>query len=132
MARFEDRMNDLFGRFLEGFEGGETALWSPALDIAESDQAVTVKVELPGMKPDDIDVSVQGDLLTLSGEKREESEDKREDYYHVERRYGSFRRAIPLPASVDPDKIEARHRDGVLTITLPKSEQAKARKIDVK
>ncbi len=128
-----DRMLDrFFGDWgLPSFGAAGTTAW-PALDVMERDDAIVIKAEAPGMKPEDINVSVHGNALTISGEKKEEHEDKREGYYHTERRYGTFRRTVTLPSEVDVDKIEAAHRDGVLTITLPKSEQAKPRQIEVK
>jgi HSP20 family protein len=127
-------MNDLFGRFFGDWGMAPlsgTGTWFPALDLAEKDDAFVVKAELPGIKPDEIDISVQGNTLTLSSEKTESSEDSGENYYHTERRYGAFRRDVTLPAEVNAEKIEASHRDGVLTITLPKSEQAKPKKIKI-
>jgi len=133
MTRFEDAMHDMFDRVLGAWETpfAEPA-WVPALDIAEREDEIVIKAELPGMKAEDIDISVQGNTLTLSGEKSTESEKKEENYYHVERRYGTFRRTLTLPTQVDPDKIEAHHAHGVLTITLPKSEKERARRIPVK
>lgn len=133
------RLHDDFDRMMDRFLGdwgwpalGGQAAWGPALDIAERDDAVVVKAELPGMKADDVNVSVQGNVLTINGEKKQETEDKQENYYHVERRYGNFQRSVMLPSEVDVDRIEAQHRDGVLTITLPKTETAKPRQIKVK
>ncbi|MCF7957996.1 MAG: Hsp20/alpha crystallin family protein [Phycisphaerae bacterium] len=87
---------------------------------------------MPLCKPDDIEISVHGNTMSISGEKKEKIEEKKKDYYHMESRYGSFRRELILPAEVHADKIEARCQEGVLTITLPKAEKAKARKIMVK
>ena len=99
--------------------------------MAEHDDAIVVKAELPGLNPDDIEVSVHGNTLTLSGEKKESSEDKGDNYYHVERRYGRFHRDVLLPAEVDAEKVEANYKDGVLTITVPKTEEAKPKKIKI-
>jgi HSP20 family protein len=134
-GRLQDEMESLFDRFfgsdwpLEPFRMGYG--W-PAMDIAERENEVLVKADLPGMKADDIDISVHGNVLTISGEKKESTEDKRENYYHTERRYGSFRREINLSSAVDVDKIKAEYHDGILTVTLPKTEQAKPKKISVK
>lgn len=134
LARLEDEFSDLFRRFFGDWrpfgvgEGG----WAPALDFAERDDAVVVKVDLPGVKNDDIDISVQDGTLTIRGEKKEESEDKGEGYRYVERRYGSFQRQVALPTGVDPDKVEANYAEGVLTVTLGKDESAKPRRIAVK
>jgi len=134
LAAFREEVNDLFSRFFEGEgwpfsrEGG----WTPALDIAERDDAIVVEAELPGMSAEDIDISVEGDTLIIRGEKMQQREEKGETYYHTERRYGSFKRTIPLPSTVEADKIEATHKDGVLKITLPKSQASLPKKIKVK
>jgi HSP20 family protein len=131
LARLQDSMNDLLGRFFEEDFPFAEPTW-PALDVAERDDAVEVKAELPGVKPQDIELTMQGNTLVISGQKKEETEQKEKNFYRSERRYGSFRRTIPLPAGVDAAKIDASHKDGVLTILLPKSEQAKPKKITVK
>ncbi|HOF19453.1 MAG TPA: Hsp20/alpha crystallin family protein [Phycisphaerae bacterium] len=126
-------MSDLLDRFFGDFGWPtERGAWAPALDVAERDDAIIVRAELPGMKADDIDLQVQGNTLTIRGEKKESHEDKGENYHHVERRWGSFQRVIPLPESVDADHIDAKYADGVLQVTLPKTERAKPRKITVK
>jgi HSP20 family protein len=135
LARLQDDMNSLFGRFFDDWgltpwSNGRT--WAPVLDLAEREDAVVVKAEVPGLKPDEIDISVQGNVLTISGEKKEEHKDEKDNYYHVERRHGYFRRDVTLPADVDSEKVEATCRDGVLTVTLPKSEQARPKRIAVK
>lgn len=101
--------------FMEGF--GE---FNPRLDVTETDQEVKITAELPGLEEKDIDVSLSHDTLTISGEKKNEKEDKSENYYRLERSYGSFQRAIALPAEVDGDKVKATFKNGVLQITLPK------------
>jgi HSP20 family protein len=133
LARLHDEMDNLLGRFFGDWEWpvfGQ-ARW-PALDVAEGENEYVVKAEVPGCKADDIDISIHGNVLTISGEKKEEQEKKEKGYYHVERSYGSFRREVSLGGDVDADKIEAACKDGVLTITLPKSEKAKATKIKIK
>jgi len=133
MARLHDEVDDLFRSF---FEDWDWPVWSrgrrPAIDIAENENEFVVKAEVPGCKADDIDISVHGNMLTISGEKKAEEEKKEKGYYHVERSYGSFRRHLHLATEVDPNKIEAICKDGVLTITLLKSEKAKAVKVKVK
>jgi HSP20 family protein len=122
-------MEDLFERPIWK-PNGERA-WMPVVDIFEKDDKFVVKAELPGMKVEDIDVSVAGDTLTIKGEKKTESEIKDEDYYRCERTYGSFFRSILLPSTVDPSKIEANTEDGILEVTLPKFAQVKLKKIAV-
>jgi HSP20 family protein len=103
----------------------------PALDVFERDDKFVVKAELPGIKEDDIHVSVVGDTLSIKGEKNTETEVKEEDYYRSECSYGSFYRSIPIPANVDASKIEASFEDGVLEVALPKSAKVKPKKIAV-
>jgi HSP20 family protein len=104
-------------------------MWAPALDVVEKDDRFTVKVELPGVKEEDVDVSISGDLLTISGKKEAESEVKKKGYYYKESSSGSFSRSITLPSMVEVGKIEACYEKGVLEITLPKAVEAKPKKI---
>ena len=103
----------------------------PALDVEETDDAVIVRAELPGLRPNDFTVEATEDRLVLRGEKGEEREEQGRGFHRLERRYGSFVRSIALPCEVDPDGTTARYRDGVLRVTLPKSEASKARRIRV-
>jgi HSP20 family protein len=127
-------MEDLERRF-EDFVGGRLSAegkgWMPATDLYEKDDRYIVRVDLPGMKEEDIEVSIVGDMLTIKGEKQEEMEVKEEDYYQCERSYGSFFRSIDLPSMIDAGKIEASYMDGVLEVTLPKSAEVKPKKIAV-
>ena len=106
----------------------------PAIDIAENDAAYKITAELPGMEPSSVDVTVSGDTLIIKGEKRQETEEKKENYYLCERSFGSFQRSFSLPAGVDRDKISAELAKGVLTIALPKTAEAQQqqKKIEVK
>jgi HSP20 family protein len=106
----------------------------PAVDLAETDKAYTVTAELPGMDEKDIDVSINGDMLVIKGEKRQEKEEKNKNYYLSERSYGQFQRSFSLPTGIDRDKIAAEFSKGVLTLTLPKSAEAQQqqKKIEVK
>jgi HSP20 family protein len=117
-----------FGRGLfdvEPFWRGEVS-WgkAPAVDIAESDKAYEITAELPGMDESNIDVKFSDGTLTIKGEKKDEKEEKKKDYYLSERRYGSFQRSFGVPDDVDADKIEAHFKNGVLTVTLPKRPEA--------
>jgi HSP20 family protein len=105
--------------------------WMPAVDVMEGKDKLTVKAELPGFRREDLDVTVHENNLVISGERKTEEDQKDAAYYRSERFYGRFQRSIALPFSVDTGKIEARYRDGLLTITLPKSEHAKAKQIEV-
>ena len=135
VARFRGEMDRMFEHFLGGWcpttLSGE-GLWGPAIDVRETENEVIVDVEIPGLEPGDLDVSVTDGRLTVKGEKKLEREEKKGDFRLAERSYGSFSRTVDLPASVEAEKAEARHRQGVLTVTLPKTEKSKARKIDVK
>ncbi|MBU0729335.1 MAG: Hsp20/alpha crystallin family protein [Proteobacteria bacterium] len=96
--------------------------WNPQLDLLESDDKITVKAEVPGIEPKDIDISIDRDMLVIKGEKKHEKEESGERYHRVERSFGSFYRAVRLPGEVDRDKIDAKYTNGVLDITLPKVE----------
>jgi len=103
--------------------------WHPTVDVGETNDEVVVKAEMPGMSKDDIEINVEDNQLILSGEKKQEQKDT--NYYRVERSYGAFRRIFTLPARVDVSKVKATYQDGVLTVRVPKSEAAKARKIEI-
>ena len=126
-------IDDLFDSFFRGLDRPFAGykVW-PAIDVAEEEDAIVVRAEIPGCKAEDIDISVYGNTLTISGEKKLSEEKKEKGYYHVESTYGSFRRELTLPTDVDRDKIDATCKDGVLSITLPKAEKAKTVKIKVK
>jgi HSP20 family protein len=109
----------------------ETKEWIPAIDLYEKDDSYTAKVELPGMKEEDVDISVIGDRLTIKGEKKAETEIKEENYHRSERSYGSFFRSIDLPSDANTDKIEASFEDGILEVSIPKSATVKPKKITV-
>lgn len=128
-----DEVSRLFEDFFATtFPQAARGEWMPALDVSESDAQIVVKAEVPGMDPKDIDISLMGDTLTIKGEKKEETTRKGENYTRMECRYGSFERLVTLPASVDPNKINATYKNGVLRVTLDKKEESKARTIQVK
>jgi HSP20 family protein len=134
LGTLRNDMGDLFENFFGGLERPFAALgqkvW-PALDVAEQDDAILVRAEIPGCKPEDVDISVYGNTLTISGEKKESQEEQHDGFYHVESTYGSFRRDVVLPTDVDEQKIEAVCKDGILSVTLPKAEKSKAVKVKV-
>lgn len=105
--------------------------WSPTLDVYDEKDRLVVKAELPGIEKKDIKVSVDGDILSIKGEARKENEAKEKDYYCCERAYGSFYRAVSLPVAVEKEKVKASHRDGILTIDLPKSKEATSKETDI-
>lgn len=110
----------------------EVAEWLPTLDVSETKDEYMVKAELPGIDPKDIDISLTNDLLTIKGEKKQEKEEKEENYHVIERTYGSFTRSVRLPGQVQSDKINANFKNGVLKVTLPKTEEAKKKEIKIK
>ena len=132
----ERRMSEIFERpFLPSIWRRlpiEQMTWAPAIDVFEKGDKFVVKAEVPGMKEDDIHVSVEGDVLTIKGEKKTELEVKEEDYYRSERSYGSFFRSIALPSTVDASKIEADYDNGVLEVSIPKKPEVKPKKIAIK
>ena len=130
---FREEMEELMSRFWGNEEDrGAFGRLTPSVDITESDGALEARVDLPGVKPDEIDIQLSGNLLTISGERKEEEEDKGKTYHRIERRTGSFSRCVSLPCTVQEDEVAAEYRDGVLCITLPKTDEAKSRKIKVK
>jgi HSP20 family protein len=127
-----DRLwDDYFGSGRRAFQPLEEA-WMPAVDVAETADKITIKAEIPGMEAKDIEISMVGDTLSIKGEKKSEREEKDENYHMVERTYGSFNRTMKLPAPVDPDKVEASYKNGVLTVALPKKEEVKPKAIEIK
>jgi HSP20 family protein len=139
LARFRDEMDNLFERFF-GERWGPSALeawparfgFGPRIELAETENDICLKVELPGVDPKDVDIRVEGNVLSLRGEKKQEKEEKKKDYHYVERQYGGFQRSVQLPSSVDANKIDASYKDGVLTVTIAKKPEAKAKKITVR
>jgi HSP20 family protein len=128
-------MRDLMDRFMEDFYTpgfGLEEIGAPTLDMYQTEDDLVVKVALPGLKPEDIQISVTGDVLTLKGEFKEEQENKNANYHIRERRYGSFSRSIPLPVPVKSDNAKADFENGILTITLPKTEDIRPKTISVK
>jgi HSP20 family protein len=125
-------MNSLFDDFLRGldvdphgFYGGGPAGFTPSVDVKENEKEFVIKAELPGVEEKEIEVTVTDNAVTIKGEKKEEKEDKCKNYYYMERSYGSFHRVVPLAAGIESGKAEASFKNGVLSITLPKSQIAK-------
>ena len=121
----------LFNTFFESMPEDSERFWAPAIDIEENNGNLMVKAELPGMKREDIKVSVRDNVLHLTGERKMEKETKDKTLHRIERCFGKFSRTIELPSSVDADKVKASYKDGVLSITLPKPEEFKPKHIDV-
>jgi HSP20 family protein len=137
VSRLHREFDDLFDRFfrrdfaIPGDPLGKE-LWFPTADILEDKKKITLKVEIPGVEAEDIDVSLDGRRLTIKGEKKQEKEEKEENYHRTERIYGQFRRSIELPAEVDPSKVDASYKRGVLKIELKKTKESHPKKIVIK
>ena len=130
-APFIDFANDWEGVFGPANGARQERTIKPAMDIVESEEELTISVELPGLKKDDVKLAIENDVLTLSGEKRFENEEKKKDYHRVERSYGTFHRSISLPTQVDAGKAEASFEDGILEIRIPRAETAKPKQIEI-
>lgn len=133
----EKRLSTLFGRAPVATDGEKkeaisVAQWSPLVDITEDDKEYVVKAEIPEIKKEDIKINIHDDVLTMSGERKYEKEEKGKKYHRVERAYGSFMRSFALPEDADGSKISAEYKDGLLKVHLPKSEQTKKKAIEVK
>jgi HSP20 family protein len=134
MGGLKQEMDRVFDRFFEPQWGELAALgdWAPSLDLSETKDALVVKVEVAGMDPKDIHVGLQENLLTIKGEKRQAKEEKEERYHRIERSYGAFARSVRLPVAVDGGKVDASFKNGLLTVTLPKTPGARSTTIPVK
>ena len=136
VATLQDRMNRVFGeawgRTHRPDEDYISGSWMPAVDVRESKDALEISTELPGIEPKEVEVSVENGVLTLKGSRQFEKATEGETYHRVERAYGSFERSFSLPTNVDPERVQAVYRHGVLHLTLPKREEAKPRSISIK
>ena len=123
----------VFDRFFNPSTTQGLAIWAPAVDVRETNDELHVTAELPGLKPEDVNVTVENGVLTISGEKKQEVQEGKEDgnYYLFERRYGRFERSFTLPRTVNADRVKARFENGILTVALPKAEEAKPRKVQI-
>jgi HSP20 family protein len=132
----QKEINHMFDRFFRGGTLDDSGImpttWLPAVDLIEEDDQLLAKVELPGVTKDDVKITLQDNTLTIRGEKKQEKETKESNYHRLERSYGSFQRSFALPTSVKADKVEAQYKDGILTITMPKAEEARRKQIEVK
>ncbi len=126
------QVQNQFNRLVDQVWGGRQESWLPAVDVFDTKEAVVLKAELAGMDPDDIQIEVEDNVLTIKGERRFEETVDKERYYRVERRFGTFQRDLALPQGVKPEDISAAYDDGVLTVTVPKVEEEKPKRIEVK
>ncbi|HET9602910.1 MAG TPA: Hsp20/alpha crystallin family protein [Gemmatimonadales bacterium] len=134
LRRLSSALDDAFGNWPLGqsLEGSITSAWVPACDIFEDKDGIKLVMEVPGVKPEDVKLQIENNMLTIRGEKRQVAEEKADRVHRYERSYGSFERTFSLPSTVDTDRIEADISDGVLMVMLPKAEKARPRQIEVK
>jgi HSP20 family protein len=136
LEEMERRLSSFFGHGPSPVGDKKEAItvteWAPLVDISEDDKEYVIKAEIPEMKKEDIKLNVNNDVLTITGERKYEKEEKNKRYHRVERSYGSFMRSFSLPEDADGTKVAAEYRDGVLKVHLPKSEKAKPKAIEVK
>jgi HSP20 family protein len=132
LTDMQQEMNRLFDEFF-GDRRTEVAegRWLPSVDVSETETAMVVRAELPGMTHEDIQLNLQDNVLILKGEKKQEKKEEKENYHRVERSYGSFTRSFTLPVGVKPEEVKATFKDGVLEISMPKTEEAKPKKIAI-
>jgi HSP20 family protein len=134
ISSIQSEMNRLFNSFFDTpttGNGGGARRWLPAMDVVESDDHFVLTADLPGLGEEDVNIEIEDNVLTVSGERKAEHEDKREGFVRVERSYGSFRRSLTLPKDVDADAVSANFDKGVLEIRIPKPEQRKPRKVEI-
>lgn len=134
-SSLEQRLNQFLGDAFSGWDWpyreSAAASWVPPVDIFEEPDSIRILAEVPGVKPEDVKLSVEGNVLTVQGTKHQTAEEKTDRVHRYERTYGTFERSFTLPSTVDAEKIKASYESGVLTITLPKAEKAKPRQIEV-
>jgi HSP20 family protein len=131
LGRLQDDVGRMFDDRL-GFRAGESLGWTPSVDIYEDEEGLSLRFELAGVEPKDVDIRFENGVLTIKGERKLEREEKKDNYHRVELSYGSFNRSFSLPATLDPEKIKAESKNGVLTVHLPKKPEAKPKSIQVK
>jgi HSP20 family protein len=135
LQTFQDEMNRMFDQFFRGGTGEEAGwgvrTWAPPVDIYETDDALILKAELPGVSKDDVSIEIHQNTLILRGQRKHEAEVKEEQYHRVERAYGTFQRSFMLPTLVDQEHVQATYQDGVLELRLPKSEAAKPKRVAI-
>lgn len=137
---YRSRFDRMFNQMLQDIWGGRAGseefgsrTWMPAVDVKESQEALMFAFELPGLKKEDVEITVENNVLTVHGERKFEKETKKgEEYHRLERAYGAFSRSFTLPTGVQTDRVEANFADGILSITLPKQENARPRKIEIR
>jgi HSP20 family protein len=133
LSSLQTEMNRLFNAAFDASPGTATAArrWTPAMDLLETDEEFVLRADLPGMTESDVSIELEDNVLTVSGERKTEHEDKREGFYRMERSFGAFSRSLTLPKGVDPEAVNAAVDRGVLEVRIPKPEQRKPRKISI-
>src|SRR6266550_113063 len=134
LQSIQQEMNRLFGTFFDspaGSNGARLGRWIPAMDLVEEGDHYVLRADLPGLNEDDVKVELEDNVLTISGERKSEREERKEGYYRIERASGSFSRSLTLPEGVDPDRIEAHFKNGVLEVRVPKPEERKPRRVAI-
>jgi HSP20 family protein len=134
LSSLQTEMNRLFNAAFEGSGGSPAAAarrWTPAMDLLETDEQFVLRADLPGLSEDDVSIELEDNILTVSGERKAEHEEKREGFYRMERSYGAFSRSLTLPKGVDPEAVTAAFDRGVLEVRVPKPEQRKPRRITI-
>lgn len=129
---FEDAFNDMLRPFSSETEGVATRAWMPPVDIRETEDRLLVAIDLPGLRKEDVNITLENNVLTVAGERRFEGDQKNDTFHRLERAYGAFTRSFALGQSYQSDKVEANFQDGVLLIALPKVEESKPRRIAIK
>jgi HSP20 family protein len=135
LTSLQSEMNRLFNTFFDsptpGGNGGTGRRWIPAMDLVETDEHFVLRADLPGLNENDVNIEVEDNVLTVSGERKAEHEDKREGYYRVERSFGAFRRSLTLPEGINPEEVTASFDKGVLEVRIPKPEERKPRRVAI-
>lgn len=137
LTSLQDRVNQLFNQAFGGFEGPgleqplTTAAFLPAVDISEDEHNITLQAEIPGVTEKDLNITLDNNVLTISGERKFKEEEKKDNFHRIERRYGKFTRSFTLPVGVDPQNVNATFENGVLTVTLPKPDEFKPKQITI-
>jgi HSP20 family protein len=137
LTSLQSEMNRLFNTFfdtpgLAGDQGGATRRWIPAMDLVEADDHFVLRADLPGLDENDVAIEVDGDVLTVSGERKAEHEERGEGFHRIERSYGAFHRSLTLPEGVDPETVSAAFDKGVLEVRIPKPEERKPRRVAIR
>lgn len=130
-GELENRLQHIFNNWPLDTEGANGSEWVPAVDLAEEEDKYILTADLPGLTKEDINLSITDDVITLKGNRKTESEEKKKGYHRIERSYGSFQRVFRIPGGVDSGKVEASFKNGVLNVALPKPEESRPRQIDV-